>query len=75
MPVKEPLKNISNYPKLVALFKITDPINNEIEQLKKDYDIDGGIFDAKDKLAENYRKLDFHNLEKRLMNEILYNLL
>ncbi|MFR6006909.1 MAG: hypothetical protein ACLUHO_11600 [Parabacteroides distasonis] len=42
MPVKEPLKNISNCPKLAALFKITDPINNEIEQLKEDYGIDGG---------------------------------
>ncbi len=74
MPVKEPFKSVSNCPKLASLFKITNPLNNEIEQLKEGYRIDWEIFDAKDKLAEKYRISDFHNLEERLRNEVLYDL-
>lgn len=74
MPVKEPLKNVANCPKLAALFKITYPLNNEIEQLKFGYPIDGGIIAPKDLLEENYRTSNFHYLEERLGKADLYDL-
>ena len=74
MPVKEPLMKVSNCPKLAFLFKISNPLNNEIEQLKCAYPIDGGVINAADPLEENYRTSNFHCLEDRLEMEKLYDL-
>ncbi len=74
MPVKEPLKDVTNCPLLAALFKITHPLNNEIEQLKCSYPINGGTLDPIDPLVENYKTSNFYNLEKRLEEVELYDL-
>lgn len=68
MPVKEPTLQVQFCPQLKSIFRITNPINNEIEQLRKPYPMDGGVFDA-DRRIENYRTSNFGNLEKRLIEE------
>lgn len=74
IPVKEPLKGDTNCPLLAASFRITHPLNNEIEQLKCDYPIDGGTFGSEDLLAENYKTSNFYYLEERLDKVELYDL-
>lgn len=74
IPVKEPLKGKMNCPLLATLFRITHPLNNEIEQLKHGYPIDVGTYGSIDQLAENYNTSNFHYLEERLEEVVLYDL-
>lgn len=50
------------------MFKITNPINNEIEQLRKPYQIDGGDLDI-DRQIRNYSTSNFGILEQRLTED------
>ena len=68
IPVKEPLSKAQFCPQLKSMFRITNPINNEIEQLRKPYPIDGGDLDV-DRQIENYRISNFGNIEERLKTE------
>lgn len=68
IPVKEPCSQTKFCPQLKSMFKITDPINNEIEQLRKPYPIDGDDLDV-DRQIENYRTSNFGNLEQRLKDD------
>lgn len=74
IPIKEPLNGGGNCPKLAALFRITNPLNNEIEQLKCDYPIEGGTYDSADSLTEHYNTSNFYYLEKRLEKVEMYDL-
>ena len=68
IPVKEPCSQTKFCPRLKSMFKITDPINNEIEQLRKPYPMDYGQYDV-DRQSENYRISNFGNLEQRLTED------
>lgn len=68
IPVKEPSSQVQFCPQLKRMFRITYPINNEIEQLRKPYPIDGGNIDI-DRQIENYRTSNFGNLEQRLNDD------
>ena len=68
MPVKEPCSRTKFCPRLKRMFKITDPINNEIEQLRKPYPMDYGQYDG-NRQIENYRISNFGSLEQRLKED------
>ena len=68
IPVKEPCSQTKFCPRLKSMFKITDPINNEIEQLRKPYPMDYGQYYV-DRQSENYRISNFGNLEQRLTED------
>lgn len=68
IPVKEPCSQTKFCPRLKSMFKITNPINNEIEQLRKPYQIDGGDLDI-DRQIRNYSTSNFGILEQRLKDD------
>lgn len=68
MPVKDPIMSNRYCSKLKSVFKITQPLNNEIEQLREGYENNCGLFDLNniDQKKEHYELSNFGNLEKRL---------
>lgn len=74
LPVRKPLLNVDICPELAKIFQISDPLNNEIEQLKSDYPANYGEYDGKDPLMENYQTSNFYYLEERLQKQGLFDL-
>lgn len=76
MPVKDPIMSNRYCSKLKSVFKITQPLNNEIEKLRQRYSIDAGHYglDEEGQKEENYRLSIFGNSEKRLSNTDYFDL-
>lgn len=76
IPVKESIKSNRYCNKLKFLFKITQPLNNEIEQLRQGYSVNAGHYglDEKEQKKEYYELSDFGNLEKRLSKAVFFDL-
>lgn len=73
IPIKSPLDKAKYCPILKRMFLITNPANNEIEQLRDPYPIDGGDLD--ENIQElNYRTSNFGCLEGRLNDNRYYQL-
>lgn len=68
IPVKDPINSKKYCKMLKSFFRITQPLNNEIEQLRNGYGIDAGHYglDEEEQKKENYELSDFGKLEKRL---------
>lgn len=64
IPVKSPLSKTIYCPELSQLFKISDPLNYEIEHLKSGDVTDDNYISSKN--SNNYEKSSFYFLEKRL---------
>lgn len=75
IPVKDPIKSNKYCNKLKSFFRITQPLNNEIEKLRQGYNINVGHYvDEREQQEENYELSDFGNLEKRLSETVFFDL-
>ena len=72
IPVKQPLAKTDYCPTIARDFKISNPLNNEIEQLRESYTLDAGVYgneeNVQEELNRNYNTSDFGQLERRLVH-------
>lgn len=72
IPVKQPLAKTDYCPTIARDFEISNPLNNEIEQLRESYTLDAGVYgneeNVQEELNRNYNTSDFGQLERRFVH-------